>query len=110
ESNAGRHRLTHPRTTPILSWPDLNEAKRRAESIALSNLPLIAGVNIEKADLARINAANTRPNPMGPPLNRPWPANTGDAVLLGANHRITEARTDSGIDTSIPHFLRRVSP
>src|SRR5262249_37298717 len=45
ESNAGRHRLTHPRTTPILSWPDLNEAKRRAESIALSNLPLIAGVN-----------------------------------------------------------------
>jgi hypothetical protein len=35
ESNAGRHRLTHPRTTPILSWPDLEEAKHRAESMAL---------------------------------------------------------------------------
>src|SRR5262249_35468612 len=36
ESNAGRHRLTHPRTWPILSGPDLAEAKRRAESVALS--------------------------------------------------------------------------
>src|SRR5262249_51925707 len=35
ESNAGRHRLTHPHTTPILSWADLGEAKRHAESFAL---------------------------------------------------------------------------
>src|SRR5262249_35949997 len=40
ESNGGRHRLTHPRTRPILSWPDLVEAKHRAESMALSALPL----------------------------------------------------------------------
>jgi len=37
ESNAGRHRLTHPRTWPVLSWADLEEAKLRAESMALSS-------------------------------------------------------------------------
>jgi hypothetical protein len=35
ESNAGRHRLTHPRAWPILSWPDPDEARHRAESVAL---------------------------------------------------------------------------
>jgi hypothetical protein len=42
ESNAGRHRLTCPRTTPILSWADLGEAKRRVESFALIAVPLAA--------------------------------------------------------------------
>ena len=37
QSNAGRHRLTHPRTWPVLSWADLEEAKLRAESMALSS-------------------------------------------------------------------------
>jgi len=37
DSNAGRHRLTRPRTTPILSWPDdLGEAKHRAEGLTLA--------------------------------------------------------------------------
>jgi hypothetical protein len=40
ESNAGRHRLTRPRATPILSWPDLAEAKHHAESLALAAIPL----------------------------------------------------------------------
>jgi len=39
ESNAGRHRLTHPRTWPILSWPDLDEAKHHAEALALAAIP-----------------------------------------------------------------------
>jgi hypothetical protein len=40
ESNAGRHRLTCPRTTPILSWADLGE--RRVESFAVIAVPLAA--------------------------------------------------------------------
>jgi len=119
EHNRGRYRLTHPRVipgwvvkmgqNPVLSWADLGEAKHQAERVALGNLPLVAGVNIEKADRARINAANTRPNPMGPPLNR-QPHGADGEMLLGAHSRIAEAKTDSGIDTSIPDFLRRVSP
>lgn len=38
EHNRGRYRLTYPRTTPILSWPDIDLAKHGAESIALGNL------------------------------------------------------------------------
>jgi hypothetical protein len=102
ESNAGRHRLTYPRAFPILSWAGLSEAKHRAESIALSNLPLVAGVNIEKADLARTNAANTKPNPMGPPLDQPWPIATGDAIA--SDWRPTGAGADM---PDIPDFPRR---
>jgi hypothetical protein len=39
ESNAGRHRLTHPRARPVFSWPILAEAKHRAESLALAATP-----------------------------------------------------------------------
>ena len=35
EHNRGRYRLTHPRTIPIQSWSTLEEAKHRAESMAL---------------------------------------------------------------------------
>jgi hypothetical protein len=65
----GRYYLRAPITPSVLSWVDLDEAKHRAEEIALANLPLVAGVNIEAAELARINATNTKPHPMGPPLN-----------------------------------------
>ena len=42
ERNGGRYRLTHPRTVPILSWPDDGEdmAKHRAETIAINSPPL----------------------------------------------------------------------
>jgi hypothetical protein len=72
EHNDGRYRLTHPRTFPVLSWPDDGEdmAKHRAESIALNSLSLVAGVNIEARELARINAGNGAPHPIGPPLNQ----------------------------------------
>ena len=42
ERNGGRYRLTHPRTVPILSWPDAGKdmAKHRAESIAINSPPL----------------------------------------------------------------------
>jgi len=42
ERNGGRYRLTHPRTVPILSWPDDGEdmAKHRAETIAVNSPPL----------------------------------------------------------------------
>ena len=42
ERNGSRYRLTHPRTVPILSWPDDGEdmAKHRAENIAVNSLPL----------------------------------------------------------------------
>jgi hypothetical protein len=39
EHNGGRCRLTYPRTFPILSWADSEQAKGCAESLALSNLP-----------------------------------------------------------------------
>ena len=67
ESNAGRHRLTHPRTWPILSWPDLAEAKHRAESVALSAIALDA---VDPKLAARLKRDNGTPHPMGPPLNR----------------------------------------
>jgi hypothetical protein len=39
EHNRGRYRLTHPRTVPILSWPDLDEAKHHAEGLARPRSP-----------------------------------------------------------------------
>ena len=100
EHNGGRYRLTHPRTVPILSWSDDGEdmAKHRAESIALNNLPLVAGVNIEATELGRINAANTKPNPMGSPLNQ----------SLSREEAIRSDWKPSGFDApDIPAFLLR---
>ena len=42
ESNAGRHRLTHPRATTIQSWANLDETKHHAEVLALAAIPLEA--------------------------------------------------------------------
>src|SRR5262249_49420908 len=39
EHNGDRYRLTHPRTFPIFSWSDFEQAKRHSESLVLSNLP-----------------------------------------------------------------------
>jgi len=93
ESDAGRHRLTHPRTWPILSWPDLAEAKHRAESVALSANPKLA---------ARIKRDNETPHPMGPPLNRP--PLTGDAT--SSDWRPTG--NGAGV-LNIPPFLQRAA-
>src|SRR5262249_660594 len=48
ESNAGRHRLTHPRSTPILSWPGLDEAKHHAEALALAAIPSELSARIKR--------------------------------------------------------------
>src|SRR5262249_49054691 len=97
ESNAGRHRLTHPRTFPIMA--KLAEAKRNAEAVALGSLPLSGGVNIEARELAKITAANSSPNPMGPPLDR----------QLSREAAIPSDWKPSGygIAPEIPDFLRR---
>src|SRR5262249_36347596 len=97
ESNAGRHRLTYPRTTPILSWADLGEAKRRAESFALMAIPLAA---VDPKLAARIERDNETPHPMGPPLNRP--PLTSDAP--SSDWRPTG--NGAGVP-DIPGFLRR---
>ena len=94
ESNAGRHRLTHPRTTPILSWADLAEAKHRAESIALGALPL------DPKTAARVAKDNATPHPMGAPLN---------LALLPVvdSPPIAPAGPFEGDPLGIPAFLRR---
>jgi hypothetical protein len=65
----GRYYLRTPIIRPVLSLVDLDEAKQRAEEIAVANLLLVTGVNVEAAELARINAMNTKSHPMGRPLN-----------------------------------------
>jgi hypothetical protein len=115
ESNGGRHRLTQPRTAPILSWSDLDQAKRRAESLALSNLPLDSR---RAADIKRNSLA---PNPMGPPLNRQLSQETviaSDWRPTGNAADVPESTGDFKIKTNrggadyldpvdIPDFLRR---
>jgi hypothetical protein len=97
ESNAGRHRLTYPRTVPILSWADLAEAKRRAESMALSALPL------DPAVAARIKRDNAMPHPMGAPAS---------LELLPAvdSPPIAPAEPFERDPLEIPRFLRRAAP
>jgi hypothetical protein len=100
ESNAGRHRLTHPRTTPILSWPDLDEAKHRAESIAWMAMPLEATNPKLAADINRTNAS---PHPMGLPRNRQLSQETA----IASDWRPTGDGADM---PAIPDFLRRQPP
>jgi hypothetical protein len=101
EHNRGRYRLTRPRTFPILSWPDFDEAKHRAESMAL------AALSLDPATAARVAKDNATPNSMGPPLNRSWPADTGDAVLLDAGSHLTECAADTYLDPGpIPDSLQ----
>jgi hypothetical protein len=100
ESNAGRHRLTYPFTFPILSWVDLVEAKHRAEAIALTHLKLVVGINIERPQLARIKAANTRPNPMGAPASK--------SIAFVDSPPIAPPEPFDGDPLEIPEFLRRM--
>jgi len=97
------YHLRSPITWPRMAWADLEEAKRRAESLALSAIPL---ESFDPKLAARIKKDNATPHPMGPPPNR-QPRKADGAVLLGAGSKIAEAKIDSGIDTSISDFLRR---
>jgi hypothetical protein len=101
----GRYHLRTPIAIQQQSWADLDAAKRGAESFALMAMPV---ESVDPKLAARIKKDNTTPHPMGAPLNRPWPANTGDAVLSGAGARI--AFRSSGPwsdDLDTPAFLRR---
>jgi len=96
EHNRGRYRLTHPRTFPILSWPDrdLDFVKHRAESLALNSLAL------DPATKARVDRDNAARHPMGPSLNR---------QLLQETVTPSDWKpTGNGADMpDIPGFLRR---
>jgi hypothetical protein len=102
----GRYQLRSPITWPRMAWASLDEAKHRAESLALAAIPL---ESFDPKLAARIKRENSLPHPMGPPPNRPWPPGGGGEALLTASSRITETKADSGIDTSVPELLRRVS-
>jgi hypothetical protein len=96
----GRYHLRTPVTQPRMAWSDLNQAKRRAESLVLCNLPLDPKIS------ARAKRDNETPHPMGVPLNRP--DNTGDNMLLGAGSTIRFKQSDPwSDDLDIPAYLRR---
>jgi hypothetical protein len=101
ESNAGRHRLTYPCTFPILSSVNLDEAKQRAEAVALSHLKLVVGTNIERPELARITAANTRAHPMGAPFSM-------SSLPVADAPPIAPPEPFDGDPLEIPAFLRRM--
>jgi hypothetical protein len=100
ESNAGRHRLTYPCTFPILSSVKLDEAKQRAQAVALTHLKLVVGVNIESRRLASIKAENTRPNPMGAPASK--------SIAFVDSPPIAPPEPFDGDPLEIPEFLRRM--
>jgi len=93
----GRYHLRSPVTRPRMSWADLGEAKRGAESFALMAMPLEA---VEPKLAARNKRDNETPHPMGPPLNRP--PLTDDAT--SSDWRPTG--NGAGVP-DIPDFLRR---
>src|SRR5258708_7325132 len=65
----------------------------------------LAALALDPATGARVARDNATPHPMKP-LNRPWPADTGDAVMLGASSRIAECAADTYLDPGpIPDFL-----
>jgi hypothetical protein len=90
----GRYYLRSPLIRPRLSWPNLEQARRGAELLALYSLPLDANL------AARIKRDNTTPHPMGPPLNRPV------AMPVVESPSIAPADFE-GDPLEIPHFLRR---
>ena len=93
----GRYHLRTPFAIPRRTWAHLEEAKRRAENLALMAMPL-AAVGPKLA--ARIKRDNETPHPMGPPLNRP--PLTSDAIW--SDWRPTG--NGAGVP-DIPDFLRR---
>jgi len=60
--DGGRYHLRSPIAQPRQLWPDLEQAKRGAESIALACSPLDAST------ASRSKRDNEKPHPMGPPL------------------------------------------
>ena len=79
---------------------DLVEARHRAEAIALTHLKLFVGVNVERTELARINAANTRPHPMGAPASK--------SIAFVDSPPIAPPEPFDGDPLEIPAFLRRI--
>ena len=94
----GRYHLRSPITWLRMSWPDLDEAKRRAKTIALSALPL------DPKLAARIKRDNEMPHPMGPPLNR-----MVENIALPVSKIVFKSSGPGSDDLDIPAFLRRAS-
>lgn len=90
----GRYHLRSPLTWPRTSWPNLEQARRGAELLALYSLPLDAN------RAARIRLDNETAHPMGPPLNRPV------AMPVVESPSIAPADFE-GDPLEIPDFLRR---
>jgi hypothetical protein len=86
-----RWRLTHPRTSTVLSAPDLASGRRLAVSLALANLPL------ERKAAAKVEGVNAKAAP-SPMRERP--------VVTTFNCKIAEGRVP-GDPGPMPGFLRR---
>jgi hypothetical protein len=95
----GRYHLRTPIAIPRQSWPELEEAKRGAESFALMAMPLQL---VDPKLAARIKKDNTTPHPMGAPRNREPSQET--AIASGWKP------AGSGADVpDVPEILRRAS-
>jgi hypothetical protein len=99
----GRYHLRTPIAIPRQAWARLEGAKRGAESLALTAMPLEA---VDPKLAARIKRDNATPHPMGPALNRPPSGDDAPAVLLGASPSIATAKVP-GDPGPIPDFLLR---
>jgi hypothetical protein len=94
----GRYHLHTPVTRPPISWPNLEVARRGAESFALMAIPL---ASVDPKLTARIKRDNATPHPAGPPLNRqPLP----ETAIASDWRPVVSATTDI---PDIPAFLRR---
>jgi hypothetical protein len=80
--------LLHAKTTPIQSAADLETAKRLAISMALAALPL------DPTAAAKVARDNSKPNPMGPPLNPA--AHAGPACCPARDRRSPSRIADPG--------------
>jgi hypothetical protein len=90
----GHYHLRSPVTWPRLSWRELTEAKRGAESIAL------AAQGLDPKTATRVARDNSTPHPMGSP--RAKPPTFGDAIPSDWKPTGTELAPE------IPNFLKRV--
>jgi hypothetical protein len=90
----GRYHLRSPLIRPRPSWPNLEQARRGTETLALCSIPLDPNL------AARIKRYNTTPPPMGPPLNRPV------AMPVVESPSIAPADFE-GDPLEIPDFLRK---
>ena len=90
----GRYHLRHSLVCPRMSWPDLEQARHGAESLALCSLGLDANL------AARVKRNNETAHSMGPPLNRPF-------VMPVVESPSIASADFEGDSLEIPHFLRR---